>query len=364
MFSLGLIIIVCFTFKNIFFTNIGNIYFKYSTICIHTKFLWEPCLGKAQRAETIYQTLTNNQQNAVYTCFLLSLEDPNRKCPTFDKSGAIQYSAIIAKRHLMLANRFIQMGKFIQAEMVFKETIDIFPNESQLYIAFGDFLLGQKDYAEALWLYDRAISRIPSMRAVWYFRQGVNYFYQAQYSLALGMFKKADHENLLAPSLSYSEPIQLHYYSAVAYESLSDTQSAAGEFQLVIQNDPQHKWSWPTYAAYLGLSRFKLQSGELEEAMELTRQAMKITDSDDQKAEVFHQSGKINLAMNHLEQALIDLTAAAHLNSSNIWILISLGDCYNSLGRVSEARDAYAGALKLDPKNSYASEQIKKLSGP
>jgi tetratricopeptide (TPR) repeat protein len=199
------------------------------------------------------------------------------------------------------AQRYAAQGRLTEAIAEWKKLADVSPNDGTPYNAIGDLHLKRNALNEAIDAYFKAAAA---------FRSG------GQDLKAIAVFKK----------ILKIDPNQL-----AAYKFLADLNAKRG----LISN---------AVADYLTLGRLYLKAGKAKEALETYGTAIKLEPA--------------NL---DARRQLADLCLQQGWNEEGARVLIELGEECARQRRPAEAKEAYQGALKLDPKNREATQLLEAL---
>ncbi len=107
----------------------------------------------------------------------------------------------------------------------------------------------------------------------------------------------------------------------------------------------------PTADTYQALAELRLRANRLEEAEQLIRQALAL---DDTRAERWGQLGSIQMNRDNARAALASFQQAAQRNPDLPGIQFHIGRAYRSLGENENARLAYEEAIRRNPNDTEA----------
>lgn len=109
----------------------------------------------------------------------------------------------------------------------------------------------------------------------------------------------------------------------------------------------------------LGLTYQKVGKNEL--AISSILQAIELAPKN---YELHYTLGRLYADTEKYDQAIDELNTATTLNpSGTTQIAYALGQTYEKMGKVSEAKAQYSNVLQFDPKNPEASDALKRLGG-
>lgn len=199
------------------------------------------------------------------------------------------------------AQRYAAQGKLTEAIAEWKKLADLSPNDGTPYNAIGDLHLKRNAPNDAIEAYFKAAAA---------FRAG------GAALKAIAVFKK----------ILKIDPNQF-----AAYRFLADLNAERG----LVSN---------AVADYLALGKLYLKAGKAKEALDTYRAAIKLEPS--------------NL---DAHRQIVDLCVKQGWTAEAVRALIDLGRECASQRRPAEAKEAYEGALKLDPKNREAEQLLQAL---
>lgn len=159
-------------------------------------------------------------------------------------------------------------------------------------------------------------------------------------------YVKEPSEDLLSKG---EQDLKTHNYSA-----------AIGDFKNVVAANPD------SAPGYLGLAKSFAGLGDLDQASEAVRRALKLDDRiiesrvvADALAENFYSLGREKYQRGRYNEAIVNFRKALELKFNLVYAAIEMGSSYRRLGLEAEARSAWRDGLKIDPEN----ENLRRLLG-
>jgi tetratricopeptide (TPR) repeat protein len=201
-----------------------------------------------------------------------------------------------------------------EAKAKLKELIQAFPDDMRSYYTLGNLLRGNKEYAEAVEYYTKAIDK-------------------------LGTTDKGHWS--------------VYYARGVCYERVKDWPKAEADLKKALELDGNQELT----LNYLGYSWVD-QSLNLKEAMDLIRKAVQLRPNDGYFVDSL---GWAYYRQKDFDQAVKQLERAVELKPDDPVINDHLGDAYWNVGRRLEAKFQWKQALDLKPEPEDESKIKKKL---
>ncbi len=219
-------------------------------------------------------------------------------------------TALWLNAQLRKAYALNSLEKIDEAKTLLKALIEAYPDDMRPYYTLGNLLRGNKDYAEAITYYTKAMEKLgPQDKSHW----------------------------------------SIHYARGVCYERIKDWSKAEADLQKALEIDPDQE----LVLNYLGYSWVD-QHVNLEKAMDLIRRAVQKRPNDGYFVDSL---GWAYYRQNDFEQAVKHLERAVELKPDDPVINDHLGDAYWKVGRQLEASFQWKYALGLKPEE----EEEKKL---
>jgi tetratricopeptide (TPR) repeat protein len=206
------------------------------------------------------------------------------------------------------------VDKIDAAKALLQTLIKAYPNDMRPYYTLGNLLRGNKEYAEAVTVYTKAIER-------------------------LGATDKSDWV--------------IYYQRGVCYERTKDWPHAEADLKKALELDPSQELT----LNYLGYSWVD-QDLNVKEAMDLIRKAVQKRPNDGYFVDSL---GWAYYRQNDLPQAVKQLERAVELKPDDPVINDHLGDVYWKVGRHLEATYQWKQALDLKPEPEDEKKIRKKL---
>ncbi|NJM35284.1 MAG: tetratricopeptide repeat protein [Rhodomicrobium sp.] len=201
-----------------------------------------------------------------------------------------------------------------EAKTLLRDLIAVYPDDMRPYYTLGNLLRGNKEYAEAVTYYTKAIERLgPEDKSHW----------------------------------------SLYYARGVCHERLKDWPKAEADLKKALDLDPNQELT----LNYLGYSWVD-QSVNLKEAMDLIRRAVQKRPNDGYFVDSL---GWAYYRQNDFPQAVKQLERAVELKPDDPVINDHLGDAYWKVGRQLEATFQWKQALDLKPEPEDEAKIRQKL---
>nr|WP_275974452.1 serine protease [Argonema galeatum] len=230
----------------------------------------------------------------------------------------------------------IESRNYSQAESIYRQAIQLYPNNAVTYYKLGNALYNQKKLEEAVENYRRAIQLDPNYAA-------------AYHDLGIVLYSQKKLDEAIA---NYHRAIQLDPNSAITYVSLGNvlddqkkSEEAIANYRRAIQLDPNSVY------AYFNMGVALSRENNIEEAIASYRRAIQL---DPNYAVAYNGLGNALIQQGKLDEALINYRRAIQLDPN-------LGAAYNGLGvalrqqgKLDEALINYRRAIQLDPNNANA----------
>lgn len=206
------------------------------------------------------------------------------------------------------------LEKIEDAKALLKELIAAYPDDMRPYYTLGNLLRGNKDYAEAVTYYTKAIEKLgPQDQSHW----------------------------------------SVYYARGVCYERIKEWQKAEADLKKALELDPDQELA----LNYLGYSWVD-QRINLERAMDLIRRAVQKRPNDGYFVDSL---GWAHYRKNDFAQAVKHLERAVELKPDDPVINDHLGDAYWKVGRQLEATYQWKYALGLEPEPDEEKKIREKL---
>ncbi len=224
-------------------------------------------------------------------------------------------SALWLNAQLRKAYDLSSLERMDDAKALLLDLIKAFPDDMRPYYTLGNLLRGNKNYAEAVDYYTKAIERLgPEDKSQW----------------------------------------SVYYARGVSYERLKEWPKAEADLRKALDLDPNEELT----LNYLGYSWVD-QNLNVKEAMDLIRRAVQKRPNDgyfvDSLGWAYFRQGDFAQAVKHLERAV-------ELKPDDAVINDHLGDAYWQVGRRLEATYQWKQALDLKPEPDDEKKIRQKLA--
>ena len=242
---------------------------------------------------------------------LLAQRDTTAAVEAFQKVGSQQEHWYPA--HIHRANLLQGLGDFGEAEKAYRHLIQLSPDQIDAYENLGNLLLTQKRVIEAKRLLERAMYVDGKRASVWYL-MGQVYLLQGQMMLAATNLLKA--VEFSPEDLLYREA--LFRVGAMCHENGLPDQAR------------------------------EVYEGILAAAPEYVMASVNL--------------GILNFTEKRYEEAVENFSSGLARHPQDIEALLGLGQAYEKVGNLVEAKQTYKKVLALDASNTIALEQLQAMS--
>lgn len=255
------------------------------------------------------------------------------------------------------------------------------PDDAKSHSIYGDFLIREKRYEEALSAFNKVLELDKSRFAIWnqvilleselnntesvfqlskeaselFPLQPVFFLYGGIAALQLKKYQECVDMLKEGLGVSMGNPTmraQMHASLGDAYHALKKFNESDENYDRALKIDPNNTYVLNNYAYYLSLRKEKLDKARL---MAEKANALEPNNSSylDTYAWVLFQSGEFNEALGWIEKAI------QHGGSGSAVIIEHKGDIYFKLGKLDEAMDWWKKALAKDEKNENLKRKIQ-----
>ena len=240
-------------------------------------------------------------------------------------------------------------GEFSAAETIFRQIINIDPNNADAYYNLGLAQYHQGKLDKAIANYQQAIELDPNYAKA-YNGLGVALYYQGKLEEAI---------------TNYQQSIELDPNYAKAYYNLGNALGKQGKLEEEIANYQKAIELDPIYAgAYNGLGIALSKQGKSEEAIASYEKAIEL---DPNYAGAYYNLGNALGKQGKLESAITNYRQALSLpneedslsNNLHSWVHNDLGYALQEQGKLEAAITQYKLSLKIDPKYIPAKNNLR-----
>ncbi len=281
-----------------------------------------------------------------------------------------------ASTSLLLGNVYWEQMDYPHAEEAFSQTVKVDPSSAYAYYFLGATLHLQDKNQQAAAALDRALQLDPNLIEAVYAR-GTTAYFSGEYEQALGYFQKViaavpgdfqavvdlgnsydklkDYPKAIEAyqkALSIKEDPDVRTYLGMEYARMQNYTQAVVELRKAVQASPKSS------LALNSLGDALLQTGDLDGAAQVYLQALDVDDEPLTRAQlalIFNRQGRLGLAVEQLEKALVK-------GDQIIIIHSQLAGLYSRLGRLEDARKQYQAMLNLDPQRAEAHSGLGALA--
>lgn len=237
-----------------------------------------------------------------------------------------------------LGNLSARQGQFSDAEIYYKQALELNPEYAESYNNLGNIYKEQKKFLESISSYEKAIQFKPD-------------FAMAHNNLGIilreqGRSQEAIHHHLRAIMI-IPEYAEAHYNLGNALSDQEKYEEACLCFRKALTIKPQYSES------YLNLGNALRRLNRMDEAIDCFKAALKIRPNYTQAyyncGSAFLEKYKLNEAIQYLQQAIA-------LDPNYVNAYLNLGNSFRSNGQFNEALDCYKQALAL--REDYAEVHV------
>lgn len=225
-----------------------------------------------------------------------------------------------------------QISNYTKAINLNLNTIDVFKNRGNAYLAKGDFEKGIGDFTKAIDLDKNDVSG--------YKTRGKAFYETAKSAQDLNnALKDFDSAIELEP-----KDVEALNYRGLIYSRLADFEKASADFDKVISLSPNN------VDAYINRGNVFLRLKNFDKAIENFNRAISLKPDD---SDAYASRGYAYLAQNKNDLALKDLTKAIELAPTKAEAYGSRGEIYEKDKKYDEAIKDYSKVIELEPKSGY-----------
>lgn len=246
---------------------------------------------------------------------------------------------------LNLASTYIKDNQVSQAEEELKRIIKIEPQAVEAHAILALLYSSQEKIDLAASEYELALKGASQLQP-----KNIN-LYKALGELYLQRrnFKSAEETYRLIVDLAPEDP-QAHFYLANIYEELKKREWAEKELRKALELKPDYPEAL-NYLGYLYVEEDKF----LDKAEIMIKKALEI---DPDNAAYIDSIGWLYFKQGKLDAALKELERASSLFADPA-IYDHLGDAYNKLGNIDQAKASWQKSLELNPEQEKVKEKLK-----
>lgn len=290
--------------------------------------------------------------------------------------AAAEYKAFLAEALRRTANASSHQGDFKRATELFKDALDLSPEDAGLHLDYAVACLDHDNLPEAKTQAEKAVELAPNDSRAQFilgralYTQGdfagakthleaavvAKPTFEVGYNLAMTYLKLDDlnHARLLFDEMlvGMGDSASIHIYFGHAYGETNHFDKAIDEYQKALAKDPKI----PQAHYFLGLEYLARDEDKGWEE-----------DAQEQRAEIqnnpndfrpHYELGNVALKLRRVDEAERELKRASELAQNNPDPLIELGELYASQNRPQEAEAAMRRAIALTSDVSRGGYQI------
>lgn len=339
--------------------------------------LWAPASfsQSLREAQTKTDTFSEN-----------SLDQHYQAARTFSMAGdsdhaAAEFRAFLAEALRRMANARVNEGNLTVPASLFEQAIALTPDNTDLRLDYGTFLLRQGDFEKAKLQAQRALELSPKSSKVRYLlgrilyqegdykgakehleaaaaQAGGDIGAELGYDLAITYLKLGDvkRASLLFDEmmLALGDSARIHVYFGHAYLMGDQYDRAIAEFKQALKKDPKVKEAH----YFLGLAYLSRDEDNGFDESAAEDRAEIQNNPDDFRPH--YDLGNIDLKLHRVEEAERELKRSAEIEPDNPDPLIELGELFISQRRLREAEAAMARAIALTKDVSRNGYQVNR----
>ena len=257
---------------------------------------------------------------------------------------SIRFSAQTYDELIVQAMDAVEQDSLLQAETLFKEALRLEPanvRNALLFSNLGTIQRRMGKETEALDSYSLALNLTPYSVTILLNR--------ASLYLELDMLDKAylDYCNVIDLDAKNKDALQFRAY---IYMRRRQYPEARMDYQRFLEEEPGNK------TARVGLAMVNQKDKRYREALEELNRLIVDYPKD---ASLLKARAELEVDMNTLELAIMDLEKAVRLTPNDADIYIMCGEIYQAQGKRREAYAAFERAIELGVPRSQLQEQLK-----
>jgi tetratricopeptide (TPR) repeat protein len=242
----------------------------------------------------------------------------------------------------------VEKDSLYQAENLFKQALKLEPSNMRNALLFSNLGTVQRRMGknkEALESYSLALNLTP-YSVTMLLNRGSLY-------LDMDHLDKAylDYCNVIDLDAKNVEALQFRAY---IYMRRRQYQDAKNDFQRLLENAPDHK------AARIGMAMVNQKLQHYRESLEELNRLVVDYPKD---ASLLEARAELEIEMNSLEMALLDLESAAKLDPDDAEIYVMCGEIYLAQERKREAYRAFEKAIELGVPRPQLEDRLKASKG-
>ncbi len=242
----------------------------------------------------------------------------------------------------------VEKDSLYQAENLFKQALKLEPSNMRNALLFSNLGTVQRRMGknkEALESYSLALNLTP-YSVTMLLNRGSLY-------LDMDHLDKAylDYCNVIDLDAKNVEALQFRAY---IYMRRRQYQDAKNDFQRLLENAPDHK------AARIGMAMVNQKLQHYRESLEELNRLVVDYPKD---ASMLKARAELEIEMNSLEMALLDLESAAKLDPDDVEIYVMCGEIYLAQERKREAYRAFEKAIELGVPRPQLEDRLKASKG-
>jgi len=242
---------------------------------------------------------------------------------------------------LVKGDVLLQRGKDKEALALYRSLEGIPDVARMLPLRIGNALVQQKQYADAVLLFERHLQTGDRM-----------HHYAAHYGLGNAFYGLRDFKRA---AIEYRLATQFKPQSALAHVGLGnalcsqrDYKASRQAYETAIQHDPANPY------AHLGLGVVAYRQGQFESATEAFEKAGPLFNTKDPSlSDIFLSRALNRMETNQLRPALSDFLIAVQLDNKNPAVYAGISEVYRRNENFLQSLRYIQEAIRLDPRNDH-----------
>jgi protein O-GlcNAc transferase len=237
---------------------------------------------------------------------------------------------------LQSALRYQQDGDLQRAENIYKEILNVQPENIAVLCLLGEICYQQRQHDCAIEYLKKALQFDPSNSQA-YYNLGIVYHEKEQFQNAIICYQKALQLN--------PDFVEVYYNIGVAFQDNRQYDEAVNYYQKALQCNPDHE------VAYYNLAIIYKQRLQFEDAIACYQKVLQLNPTN---ADAYMNLGTVLQEQGEIESAIAFYQKAIELNPANADAYANLGTAQQEQGQLQDAEICYRHALQIRPSHSIA----------
>ena len=239
-------------------------------------------------------------------------------------------------KSFQLALRYQKKGDLQRAENIYKEILNVQPENVTVLYLIGEICYQQKQHDCAIEYLKKALQFDPSNPQI-YYNLGIVYHEKEQFQDAIICYQKALQLN---PDFA-----EVYYNIGVAFQDNRQYDEAVDYYQKALKCNPNHE------VVYYNLAIIYKQRWQLEDAIACYQKVLQLNPAN---ADAYANLGTVLQKQGKIEGAIAFYQKAIELNPTNADAYANLGTVLQEQGQLQDAEIYYRRALQIRPSHSIA----------